>query len=170
MSTVVWTTLIAAAATVAASLGAVWTKGHFDDRADARKARETSLSEVSDRRRNAYAELLADAREVLAWARFTQTVSDTTGRVGTSEPPKSAADLPGDAASAELLGSARAHPYVRAVDEKAMELLDFYWRTSSSPEPDLVGSFDSAMATAKAFMLEEAINAFVDAVRPELGD
>jgi hypothetical protein len=35
MTAIVWTTLIAAGATVTASLGAVWIKGHYDDRAQA---------------------------------------------------------------------------------------------------------------------------------------
>jgi hypothetical protein len=40
MNTVAWTTLITAVATVSASLGAVWIKGHYDDRAQARQAEE----------------------------------------------------------------------------------------------------------------------------------
>ena len=37
MSTTVWTTLITAVATVTAALGAVWIKGHYDDRTQVRR-------------------------------------------------------------------------------------------------------------------------------------
>jgi hypothetical protein len=39
MTAIVWTTLITAVATVTASLGAVWIKSSYDDRAQARQAR-----------------------------------------------------------------------------------------------------------------------------------
>jgi hypothetical protein len=181
MSTVVWTTLITAAATVAAALGAVWTRGHFDDRAEARKAREASLAEVSERRRNAYASLLTTAREFLTEARRRQASIETTGDPRSADFAESR-DLVADVTSAELLGSARAHPYIRAINETALDFIDFYWRIYGSPEPDAqtpdpaeipVGlplAVDSATAAAKALALEEAINSFVEAVRPELGD
>ncbi len=41
MSTIVWTTLITAVATVTAALGAVWIKGHYDDRTQVRQAQES---------------------------------------------------------------------------------------------------------------------------------
>jgi hypothetical protein len=40
MSTIVWTTLITAVATVTASLGAVWITGLIDDRKQSRQAKE----------------------------------------------------------------------------------------------------------------------------------
>jgi hypothetical protein len=65
MSVIVWTTLITAVATVTAFLGAVWIKGHYDDRAQARQATETRATARADRRRQAYGDLVTTARLAL---------------------------------------------------------------------------------------------------------
>ena len=53
-----WTTLITVGAPVIASLGAVWIKGLYDDRAQARQADETRTAAQSDRRQQTYADLV----------------------------------------------------------------------------------------------------------------
>lgn len=65
MSPIVWTTLITAVATVTGSLGAVWIKGHYDDRAQARQAEQARTAVQADRRGQAYAEVVKTARVAL---------------------------------------------------------------------------------------------------------
>ena len=46
-----WTTLITAVATVTASLGAIWLKGRYDDRAQARQAADARAAAREDQQR-----------------------------------------------------------------------------------------------------------------------
>jgi hypothetical protein len=64
MTAIVWTTLITAVATVTASLGAVWIKSSYDDRAQARQAEQTAAESATGRQREAYAGLVQTARFV----------------------------------------------------------------------------------------------------------
>ncbi len=65
MTTVVWTTLITAVATVTASLGAIWLKGRYDDRAQARQAADARAAAREDQQRQAYGDLVTTARLAL---------------------------------------------------------------------------------------------------------
>ena len=72
MSTIVLTTLITAVATVSAALGAVWIKGHYDDRAQARQAVQNRATAREDQQRQAYGDLVRTAR--LALRNFRQLI------------------------------------------------------------------------------------------------
>jgi hypothetical protein len=78
VSTILWTTLITAVATVSASLDAVWIKGHFDDLAEVRRAKEARVAATSDRRREAYAKLLTIARDLLTVERTYQAFMEAS--------------------------------------------------------------------------------------------
>lgn len=137
MTAIVWTTLITAAAAVTGSLGAVWIKGHFDDRTEVRKAKETSVAEVSGRRREAYAQLLTTARKALEQARLRQATLKSTGKVD-NRFILSADDLAQVVALAELLGSPQSHRHVRAIYDKAAALNHSYVQLAmpaASPTP-----------------------------------
>jgi hypothetical protein len=181
MSTIVWTTLITAAAAVTGSLGAVWIKGHFDDRTEERKAKETSVAEVSGRRREAYAQLLTTARKALEQARLRRATFESTGKVDNAF-ILSPDDLAQVVALAELLGSPKSHPHVRAIYDKAIALNNSYFQlampaasphpgtpaeTVSGPSRPRSGSDTPLPSTSE---LETAINSFVVSVRPEFGD
>jgi hypothetical protein len=65
MTAIVWTTLITAVATATGSLGAVWLKGLYDDRAQARQAEQSRSAAREDQQRQAYGELVKTARLAL---------------------------------------------------------------------------------------------------------
>jgi hypothetical protein len=181
MTAIVWTTLITAAAAVTGSLGAVWIKGHFDDRTEVRKAKETSVAEVSGRRREAYAQLLTTARKALEQARLREATFNNTGRVDDAF-ILSPDDLAQVVALAELLGSPQSHPRVRAIYDKATALYQSYFQLampSAAPHPGTPAETvsgpsrprsDSGTPLPSTSELETAINSFVDSVRPELED
>ena len=70
MTAIVWTTLITAGATVSAALGAVWIKGHYDERAQARQAGQNRAAAREDQQRQAYSELVPIALPVLLIDQF----------------------------------------------------------------------------------------------------
>jgi hypothetical protein len=125
MSAFPWTTLITAGAPVIASLGAVWIKSRYDDRAQARQAAGTRAAAQTDRRREAYAELVKTAR--LALRNFRQLgfayAADTPDIPAVTEAFTQTASLAADmnqaAAVAELVGSPGGRQRARAIYDKA---------------------------------------------------
>lgn len=179
MSTIVWTTLITATAAVTGSLGAVWIKGHFDDRTEVRKAKETSVAEVSGRRREAYAQLLTTARKALEQARLRQATFKSKGKVD-NDLILSPDDLAQVVALAELLGSPQSQTHVRAIYDKATDLNRSFQLAmpAAAPHPGTSAETVSGPSRSRSdpdtplpstSELETAINSFVACVRPELG-
>jgi hypothetical protein len=125
MSAIVWTTLITAVATISASLGAVWIKSHYDDRAQARQAQQNRSIAREDQQRQAYGDLVKTAR--LELRNFRQLglayVADTPDIPAVNEAISQAASLAADmnqaAALVELVGSPGVRKQARAIDDKA---------------------------------------------------
>ena len=129
MSAIVWTTLITAVATVTASLGAVWIKGHYDDRAQARQATGSRAAAREDQQRQAYGDLVTTARLALRNFRQLRTaytadapdiaaLSETLNQT-LNQTTSLAADINKAAALAELVGSPDARKHARAIYDKA---------------------------------------------------
>ena len=130
MSPIVWTTLITAVATVTAALGAVWIKGHFDDRAQARQAEQARTAAQSDQRRQAYGELVTTARlalrnfRQLGLAYAAKTPDIPAVNEAFSQAASLAADMNKAAALAELVGSPSGRKHARAIYDKAKACAD----------------------------------------------
>jgi len=125
MSTIVWTTLITAAATVSAALGAVWIKSEYDDRSQARQAVQNRATAREDQQRQAYGELVKTAR--LALGNFRQLglayAANTPDIPAVNEAFTQTASLDAEinqaAALAELAGSPSGRKHARAIYDKA---------------------------------------------------
>ena len=191
MSTIVWTTLITAVATVSASLGAVWIKSHFDDRSQARQAAETRTAAQDDRRLEAYGELVKTAR--LALRNFRQLVlayaANTPEIPAVNEAFAQAASLAAGmnqaAALAELAAPPGLRKQVRTIYDKAKECADFFQfhelflaAASDTPVGKLfagmypggfqkAGGFNVKGAEALCDALEAAIDQFIDTVNTD---
>lgn len=132
MSTIVWTTLITAVATVTGSLGAIWLKGLYDDRAQAWQAEQSRSAAREDQQRQAYGELVKTAR--LALRNFRQLLlfyeTDMLSIKAAEDAANQADGLAGDMsqadAIAELVGSPAGRQYARAVYDKARACFDFF--------------------------------------------
>ena len=120
-----WTTLITAGATLSAALGAVWIKGHYDDRAQARQAEQNRTIAREDQQRQAYGELVKTARLALrnfrqlglAYAANTPDIPAVNEAF--SQTASLAADMNQTAALAELVGSPAGRKHARAIYDKA---------------------------------------------------
>lgn len=128
MSTIVWTTLITAVATVTGSLGAVWIKGLIDDRAQARQAEEArrqaeqaSAAAASDRQRDAYAVLLGTARYWLSAAEeIRQEFKGLPADRAIDRSPILVQDLTQAVARVELVGTDISRSGAEAIYDKSM--------------------------------------------------
>jgi hypothetical protein len=186
MTAIVWTTLITAGATVSAALGAVWIKGHYDDRAQARQAEQNRATAREDQQRQAYGELVKTAR--LALRNFRQLhLASMVDRPDTpaveeafSQSASLAADLNQAAALAEMVGSAHGRQHARAVYDKARACADLFQRRElrlaaafravgrGVPDSSLI-PFDEQKSNALCGELAAAIDQFIEAVNTELG-
>jgi hypothetical protein len=194
MTAIVWTTLITAVATVSAALGAVWIKGYYDDRAQARQAEENRTIAREDQERQAYGELLKTAR--LALRNFRQLhvayLADAPNIPAVEEAFSQTASLAADmnqaAALAELVGSPSGRQHARAIYDKARACADMFQGyelfLAAVPFTDPVTGkrlgpvypggtgkarvFDEAKVNALSAELEAAIDQFIEAVNTEL--
>jgi hypothetical protein len=197
MSTIVWTTLITAVATVSASLGAVWIKGHFDDRTQARQADHNRATAREEQQRQLYGELVKTAR--LALSDFRQLRHPFVVKAPDVQAVKEAfnqaasltADMNQAAALAELVGSARGRQCARIIYDKAKDCADLFrfqeltWAFRDNAFRDAAGGdtfpegtwkgikeaigFDDVKITAQCAELEAAIDQFIETVNAELG-
>jgi hypothetical protein len=125
MSAFPWTTLITARAPVIASLGAVWIKGRYDDRAQARQAMQSRTATRENQQRQAYGDLVKTAR--LALRNFRQlnlayaanTPDIPAVQQAFSQAASLAADVNQAVAAAELVGSPSGRKHARAIYDKA---------------------------------------------------
>jgi hypothetical protein len=192
MSDIVWTTLITAVATVTASLGAVWIKGHYDDRAEARQAEESRSAARQDQQRQAYGDLVKTAR--LALRNFRQLLlaymADTPDipavKEAFSQTAGLAADMNQAAAVAELVGSPGGRRHARAIYDKARDCANLFQARelflAAAPNripgmrygafiPGGIAKaipFDADDAKVRCDELEAAIDQFIEAVNSEL--
>jgi hypothetical protein len=192
MSAIVWTTLITAIATVTGSLGAVWIKIRYDDRAQARQAEQNSASAREDQQRQAYGELVKTAR--LALGRFRQLrlayaadKPNVPAIIETlSQSASLAADLNQAAALAELVGSPGGRQHARIIYQKAAACADLFQGhepilapASDTPlgqvlRPAISAAigktipFDGRKAKVLCDELEAAIDQFIETVTTEL--
>jgi hypothetical protein len=178
MTAIVWTTLITAVATVSASLGAVWIKSRYDDRTQARQATEAGAGAASDRRRDAYADLVRMARLVLEEGR--RQGDDAERRPDAPFDSRKLYDLLAQSVPlVELIGSQLARSHAEVVHDKAKAVLDWYTSVSDTQNLYMIGydgksdklppTFDPDVGKAATLALDAAIDSFVDSVRPELG-
>jgi hypothetical protein len=193
MSTIVWTTLITAVATVTAALGAVWIKGHYDDRTQVRQAQESLSAAQTDRRRQAYGELVMAARLALrnfrqltfAYAVGTPDVSAVKDAL--SQTDSLTANVYQAAALTEIIASADGRRRARSIHDKtrdcadlfrSQELLSAIWpdlavdKNLSSLSPKEIRKetpFDREEAKGHCDQLAAAIDQFIEAVNQELG-
>lgn len=192
MIAIMWTTLITAGATVSAALGAVWIKGHYDERAQARQAEQNRTTAREDQQRQAYGELVKTAR--LALRNFRQLVlayaANTPDIPAVNEAFSQAASLAADmnqaAALAELVGSPGARKQARAIYDKARACANHFQirelllaavpntpagKLFAGAYPEGFGKafrFDAKKAEALCNELEAAIDDFIEAVNTEL--
>lgn len=194
MSDIVWTTLITAVATVTASLGAVWFKGHYDDRTQARQAEERRSAARQDQQRQAYGDLVKTAR--LALRNFRQL--GLAYAVGTPDTPavteaftqaaSLAADMNQAAAVAELVGSPGGRRHARVIYDKAKACADLFQghelilaalpntsvgKLFGAALPGGIGKaipFDASRAGALCDELAAAIDEFIESANTELGE
>ena len=198
MTAIVWTTLITAGATVSAALGAVWIKGHYDDRAQARQAKQNRTTAREDQQRQAYGELVKTAR--LALRNFRQLTlayaANTPDIPAVNEAFTQTASLAVDmnqaAALAELVGSPAGRKHARAIYDKAKACANLFQIrelllaampntpvgklfASTLPEgfwkaiPLETRKAEAKKAEALSDELEAAIDEFIEAVSTELG-
>jgi hypothetical protein len=193
MSAIVWTTLITAVATVSASLGAVWIKGHYDDRAQARQAQQNRTTALEDQQRQVYGDLVKTARRalrnfrqlVLAYAANTPDIPAVNEAF--TQASSLAADMNQAAALAELAGSPTGRKHARAIYDKARACANHFQirelllaAVPNTPAGKLFASaypkgfgkafpFDAKKAEALCDELEAAIDQFIEAVNTELG-
>jgi hypothetical protein len=192
MSVFPWITLITAGAPVIASLGAVWIKGRYDDRAQARQAEHNRSGAREDQQQQAYGELVMTAR--LALRNFRQLrlayMADTSDIPAVNEAFSQAASLAADmnraAALAELVGSPGGRQHARAIYDKARACADVFQchelilaAVPNTITGKLIGPalpegfskaipFDAARAKGLCDELEAAIDQFIEAVSIEL--
>jgi hypothetical protein len=192
MSPIVWTTLITAVATVTAALGAVWIKGHYDDRGQARQAMQARMAAQDDQCRQAYAELVKTAR--LALRNFRQlelayaanTPDIPAVQEAFSQASSMAAAMNQAAALAELVGSPRGRQHARDIYDRARACADLFQirelLLAALPNtavgkmfgglfPEGFGKaipFDAKKASALTDELATAIDQFIEAVHTEL--
>jgi len=132
MTAIVWTTLITAGATVSAALGAVWIKGHYDDRAQIRQAEQNRTAAREDQQRQAYGELVKTARLALRNFRMLRLayMADAPDIPPVNEVFNQTASLAADiyktAALAELVGSPGGRKHARAIHDKAKACADLF--------------------------------------------
>jgi hypothetical protein len=182
MSTIVWTTLITAVATVTGSLGAIWLKGLYDDKTQARQAEDAgrrdeqaSAAAISDRQRDAYAGLLGTARYWLSAAleiqqEFEGLPKDTKidrSRILVQELTQAVARV-------ELVGTDAARSGAETVYNKAIAAgLVFAHYAGLRAEAKKTGShipeFDNPGASEAIGALEAEIQSFLECVRREQG-
>lgn len=193
MSAFPWTTLITAGAPVIASLGAVWIKGRYDDRAQARQAEQNRSAAWEDQQHQAYGELVKTAR--LALRNFRQLrlayMADTPDipavKETFSQTTSLAADMNQAAALAELVGSPGGRQHARAIYDKARACADIFQShelilaaVPNTVTGKLLGlafpggiskavPFDAGRAKGLCDELEVAIDQFIEAVSTELG-
>lgn len=193
MTAIVWTTLITGGATVSAALGAVWIKGHYDERAQARQAGQNRAAAREDQQRQAYSELVVTAR--LALRNFRQLrvayMADAPDippvREALSETDSLAANMYRAAALAELVGSPAGRKHARAVHDKAKACADLFQsrelNLAAAPNtvagkllgPAIPGGiskvipFDEAKAKVLGDELSAAIDEFIETANTELG-
>ena len=179
MNAIVWTTLITGLATVSGSLGAVWIKTHYDERAQARQARETADQNAAGRQRDAYAGLLQTARFVHGVAlrlreEFEGLPSDDIDHLADRAEPL-IHDLTQAVALVELIGSDDAPSQARAIYYAAMEVGRFYSQsaraltTARNKRGMQPPEFDSYGVSVRLHALSAAMESFTKCVRPELG-
>ncbi len=181
-----WDNLITAVSTLAAGIGAgiggAWLRGRSDGRRDDRAVEAAR----TDRQREAYAALVTTARVAL---RNFRQLGIAYGMDRTSDPDAAkflaetdaiATDLTHAIGTVELLGSSRARKYAKDVYDKAKACANPYQTRSASlavaerllgtrrPSRSLV-PFDAATSSALCDALADAVESFIDAVRPELG-
>ena len=178
MNAIVWTTLITAVATVSASLGAVWIKDHYDDRAQARQAERTAAENATGRQRDAYAGLLQTARFVHGVAlrlreEFEGLPADDIDHLADRAAPL-VHDLTQAVALVELIGSDDARSQALAIYCAAMEVGRFFSQSAralaaarnnpGTPVPE----FDLPGASGRFHALSAAMESFAKCVRPEV--
>ena len=193
MSAIVWTALITAGATVTASLGTVWIKAHYDDRAQARQAKQNRAAAREDQQRQAYGQLVKTARLSLrnfrqlnlAYAAKTPDIPQV--QEAFSQTASLAADMNQAAALAELVGSPSGRKYARAIYDKAKACAGLFQghelysaALADSPIGKTFGPifpggmekwvpFDWAKAETLCEELATAIDEFIEAANAELG-
>jgi hypothetical protein len=178
MTAIVWTTLITAVATVTASLGAVWIKSSYDDRAQARQAEQTAAESATGRQREAYAGLVQTARFVHGVGlrireEFEGLPADDIDHIADLAAPL-VHDLTQAVALVELTGSVNARSYALDIYDKAMVVGHSFAQrvrilaAAHNNSEMLVPEFNKSAATAKLHALNKAIQSFADCVRPEL--
>jgi hypothetical protein len=193
MSAFPWTTLITAGAPVIASLGTVWIKGRYDDRAQARQAEQNRSAAREDQQQQAYGELVKTAR--LALRNFRQLrlayMADTPDIPAVKEAFSQTASLATDmnkaAVLAELVGSAGGRQHARAIYDKARACAGVFQSRElilaaipNTVTAKLLGPafpegfskaipFDAGKAKDLCDELEAAIDQFIEAVNIELG-
>lgn len=187
------TTLITAGAPVIASLGAVWIKGRYDDRAQARQAGQNRSVARENEQWQAYGELVKTTRLVLRnfrqlrLAYMANTPDIPAVKEAFSQTTSLTADMNQAAALAELVGSPDGRQHARAIYEKARACADVVQSheliIAGIPNtvagkllgPGIPGGiskaipFDAGRAKGLCDELEAAIDQFIEAVSIELG-
>ncbi len=184
MSAFPWDVLITGASTLGASVGAVWLKSYYDNKAQGRLADQAAEAARSDRRREAYAGLVKTARLVLRAFRdviafTTDEFEDTAIRSTLTALETLPEDLNQTVAMVELLGSDAARSGAKDILDKArasqavfvmigrMGLYSKRAQPGKMPVLPTVLS-DSDQATAQCDELSTAIDRFVETVRPSI--
>lgn len=175
VSTFPWSTLIIAGAPVVASLGAVWIKGLYDDRAQIRQAEQASADAASTRRSGAYIELGRLAR---FWQSAALEIKAEFGGAPRDYAIDRSAilvrDLTQAVALVELIGSRQARAGAREIYKAAMSVGAIYsdWLSQSAAarkDPSApVPEFDDHAATEKLGMLDAAITEFSEITSAEI--
>jgi hypothetical protein len=192
MSAFPWTTLITAGAPVIASLGTVWIKGRYDDRVQARQAKENRSAAREDQQRQAYGELVKTARlalrnfRQLRLAYMANTPDIPAVKETFTQTTKLAADLNQTTALAELVGSPTGRQHARAVYDKARACADIFQShelllaaipntvtgkllAPAFPAGMKMIPFDADKAKGLCDELETTIDQFIKVVSTELG-
>ncbi len=163
MSAFPWTNLITAAGTLGAGLGAVGLKGRSDRKDRAAQAEREDDSARAERLRLAYADLVTTATEMV---RSLRQILDVSKEVTAKHPVYKeiagraeavAGQLAQAIAVAQMVGSDKARQGAKIV----------YNATAAATGVMEQDPLDRAAAEAATDGLSAAIDAFIDAVRPE---
>jgi hypothetical protein len=175
-----WGNLTAAAAGVIGALGGAGITGLLANRREDAAAYRALDAAETDRKREAYAELLVTARAALRgfrqlsiayWADAPDIpqVNDVI-----SQASALASELSHAAAIAELIGSADTRQSAREIYAKARKCADMYqsWAIGVAmvPNEQARAQFDIAKAQKRCDELEAAINTFADIAHGEITD
>lgn len=181
-----WATIVAALGGglfgALAALGGGWVKGHYDIKAEQLRAVRASTDADMERRRQAYAQLVASARAVLRNQRQLRHVyaSDQSADPEAREVGNRGSELIDaltEAVSlAEIVGSVTAQAGAAAIFDSARATGDMYVARSlelaaaqrQKRRPSALPAFDADAVDTNTAELDGAIDAFINEVRRDL--